>query len=89
MTGRAVDTQFEALRAFTFLTSLRAEWGGALIVACGLGASGEALSIAANIAGGCFLGIDARVEACRAAMRSGACDFVVNTVDEALRVLKN
>lgn len=89
MAERAVDAQLEALRAFTFLTSLRTEWSGALIVACGLGASGEALSVAANIAGGGFLGIDARAEACRAAMRAGACDFVVNTVDEALRVLKN
>ena len=47
------------------------------------------LSIAANIAGAGCLAIDERPEVSRAAMRSGACDFVVNTVDEALRVLKN
>jgi hypothetical protein len=89
MTERAEDLQLEALRAFTFLTALRPEWGGALIVACGLGTGGQGLSIAGNIAGaGCLL-IDERADVCRAAMRSGACDFVVNTVDEALRVLKN
>jgi len=89
MTERAEDLQLEALRAFTFLSSLRQEWGGALIVAFGLGGGGSALSIAGNIAGAGCLAIDARAEAGRAALRSGACDFVVNTVDEALRVLKN
>jgi hypothetical protein len=89
MTERAEDLQSEALRAFTLLSALRQEWGGALIVACGLGPGGQGLSIAGNIAGaGCLL-IDERADVCRAAMRSGACDFVVNTVDEALRVLKN
>ncbi len=89
MTERAEDLQLEALRAFTLLSSLRQDWGGALIVACGLGAGGQGLSIAGNIAGaGCLL-IDERADVCRAAMRSGACDFIVNTVDEALRVLKN
>ena len=89
MTGRAEDLQTEALRAFALLTALRPEWRGALVVACGLGDGGSALSIAANIAGAGCLAIDPRPEAGRAAMRSGACDFVVNTVDEALRVLKN
>lgn len=47
------------------------------------------MSIAANMAcAGCLI-IDPRKEICRAAVRSGACDFVVNTVDEALRILKN
>lgn len=89
MTERAEDLQLEALRAFTVLTALRAEWGGALIVACGLGPGGQALSIASNIAGAGCLVLDRRADACRAAMRSGACDFIVNTVDEALRILKN
>ena len=89
MTERAEDLQLEALRAFTLLSSLRDNWGGALVVACGLGPGGAALSIAANMAcAGCII-IDPRTEVCRAALRSGACDFVVNTVDEALRILKN
>lgn len=89
MTERAEDAQLATLRAFTFLTSLRPDWGGALIVACGLSAGGEQFSIAANIAGAGFLAVESRTEACRAAMRSGACDFIVNSVDEALRILKN
>src|ERR1035437_3504402 len=97
MTERAEDLQTEALRAFTLFTALQAEWGGAvggalggsLGVACGLGGGGQALSIAANIAGAGCLAIEARAEGCRAALRLGACDFVVNTVDEALRILKN
>jgi urocanate hydratase len=85
----AEDFQAEVLRAYMVLSVLRPEWGGALIVACGLGPRGAALALAANIAGGACLAIDERTEVCRAAMRAGACDFVVNTVDEALRALKN
>jgi urocanate hydratase len=86
---RAADPQLAALRAFTFLTSLRTDWGGALIVACGLDAGGEQFAIASNIAGAGCLAIDSRPEVCRATLRSGASDFVVNSVDEALRILKN
>ncbi len=94
MTERAEDFQLEVLRAFTFLCALRAQsqradWGGELIVGCGLGRGGTALALAGNIAGAGCLAIDARTEACRAALHRGACDFVVNTVDEALRILKN
>jgi len=89
MTERTEDSQAGALRAFTLLSALRQNWAGALIVCCGLGPGGSALSFAANIAGAGCLAIDARPDVCRAALRSGACDFVVNTVDEALRVLKN
>jgi urocanate hydratase len=89
MTERAADPQLEALRAFTLLSALRTDWGGALVVCCGIGSGGSALSFAANIAGAGCLAVDARADICRAALRSGACDFVVNTVDEALRVLKN
>jgi urocanate hydratase len=89
MTERAEDLQFEALRAYTFLSSFRQDWGGALIVGCGLGPGGAALSIAGNMAGAGCLAIEEQADVCRAAVRSGACDFVVNTVDEALRILKN
>jgi urocanate hydratase len=89
MSERADDRQLAALRAFTFFSSLRPDWGGALVVACGLGDGGEEFSIAANIAGAGFLAIESSPETCRAAMRSGACDFIVNSVDESLRILKN
>jgi hypothetical protein len=89
MKKRAEDSQTGALRAFTLLSALRPDWGGSLVVCCGLGPGGTALSLAANIAGAGCLAIDARPDVCRAALRSGACDFVVNSVDETLRILKN
>jgi urocanate hydratase len=94
MPDGAWDAQAEALRAFTVLNSLQPAtmdggWPGALVLIIGLGQQGAALSTAGNIAGAACLAIDDRPEACRAALLSGACDFVVNTVDEALRILKN
>jgi urocanate hydratase len=94
MADGAADPQAEALRAFTVLTSLQPAtmdggWPGALVIAMGLGPRGAAVSLAGNIAGAACLAIDPRPEACRAALLSGACDFIVNTVDEALRILKN
>ena len=99
MTERAEDFQAEVLRAFAVLCAVRAEWaradpvredwGGALMVSCGLGRGGATLALAGNIAGAACMAIDARAEVCRAALHSGACDFVVNSVDEALRILKN
>lgn len=83
------DVQANTLRIFTVLTCLRSDWAGNLILSCGLSGSGADLALAANIAGAACLSIDRSTEACRAAMRFGAVDFVVNTVDEALRVLKN
>jgi urocanate hydratase len=47
------------------------------------------MSVAASIAGAACLVVDSRAEVCRATLRAGACDFVVNSVDEALRILKN
>jgi urocanate hydratase len=89
MPDRVEDFQAEVLYAYTLLFPMRQDWPGSLILSCGLGPRGAALAVAANVAGAAFLGIDEHPEVCRAAMRSGACDFAVNTVDEALRILKN
>ena len=94
MAERAEDFQVEVLRAFSVLCALaedlgRQDWAGALMVGCGLGPGGPALALAGNIAGAGCLAIEERSAVCRAALRSGACDFVVNSVDEALRILKN
>jgi urocanate hydratase len=85
----AADPQTHVLRAYTVLRLLRSDWGGALLLCCGLGPEGAALSMAANIAGAVCLGLEERPETVRAALRSGSCDFVVNTLDEALRAMKN
>ena len=60
MTEGAWDSQAEALRTFTVLTSLRPSatdggWPGALILAIGLGPRGAAVSLAGNIAGAACL----------------------------------
>src|ERR1700677_1725072 len=83
------DVQANTLRIFTILTCLRSEWAGKLILSCGLSDSGADLALAANIGGATCLSIDRSTEICRAAMRFGAVSCVFNTVDEALRVLKN
>ena len=89
MPNDSSDSQIDTLRLFTVLTGLRAYWPGQLIVSCGLGPVGCAVSLAANVAGAACLSIEPDAAICRTAMRAGACDFLVNTVDEALRVLKN
>jgi hypothetical protein len=63
--------------------------GGKLLYARGLDAHGTALAIAGNIAGAAVLAATADQAACKQAMRDGAVDFVVTTLDEALRILKN
>lgn len=45
--------------------------------------------VAASIAGAASLWVDSDAEILRAAMRQALCDFVVGTLDEALRILKN
>lgn len=81
--------QVRTLRAFTVLHQLRSDWGRALILSVGLDPQGAALALASNIAGAVSLTLEADAALAREALRSGACDFVVNTLDEALRAIKN
>jgi hypothetical protein len=74
---------------FAALTAVSPELGGSLLLYAGLDWSGIALAIAANIAGAASLGLEADLARAKGAIRSGACDFLVNTLDEALRILKN
>ncbi|WP_035348937.1 hypothetical protein [Edaphobacter aggregans] len=83
------ETQPRILRTFTTLHQLRPAWGGALILSLGLDPAGSALSIAANIAGAVSLAIDKDPTHLREAALSGAVDFTVNTLDEAIRAMKN
>lgn len=83
------DAQAHTLRLFTLLTALRPGWAGSLILSCGLSPAGSDLALAANIAGATCLSIERSPDACHAALRFGAVDFVVNSLDEALRALKN
>ena len=81
--------QADTLRLFTVLSALRDRWAGCLILSCGLSRAGSSFALAANIAGAACLSIERSAETCRAALRLGAVDFVVNSLDEALRALKN
>lgn len=63
--------------------------GGKLFYAGELDEAGRALLVAANIAGAATLATTADRAAQKQALREGVADFVVNNLDEALRILKN
>jgi Urocanase Rossmann-like domain len=60
-----------------------------LLLIDGLADEGDALLIAASIAGAASLVLETSVEMVRHCVRNGIADFAVNTLDEALRILKN
>jgi urocanate hydratase len=89
-----VGTQGELQTAFqTFDAVGRKHFGGdlagKLIVSGGMGAAGGALPLAAGMLGAAFLGIEVDEEKIKRRIRAGFCDYCVNTLDEALRILKN
>ena len=62
---------------------------GKLIVSGGMGGMGGAQPLAATMNGAAFLGIDVDPERIKKRLKTGYCDFLVTTLDEALRILKN
>jgi len=62
---------------------------GKLIVSGGMGGMGGAQPLAATMTGASFLGVEVDPERIKKRLRTGYCDFMVNTLDEALRILKN
>lgn len=74
---------------FAALTDLSADLGGWLLLYAGLDHAGVAVAMAANVAGAASLGIEPDADQAKAALRAGVCDFVVNNLGEALRILKN
>ena len=65
------------------------ELEGKLVVSGGMGGMGGAQPLAATMTGACFLGIDVNPERVKKRLKTGYCDFMVNSLDEALRILKN
>jgi hypothetical protein len=63
--------------------------GGKLLYTGELNSDGSRLMRAANIAGAASLGATADSAMQRAAIREGIADFLVTSLDEALRILKN
>lgn len=65
------------------------ELGGRLLYVGELSAEGRALVVAGNIAGAASLAATADPAAQKQAIRDGIADFLVTSLDEALRILKN
>jgi hypothetical protein len=84
-----VELQRQTLRLYGELAARRESWAGQLVFAYGAKASATGLPAAVSIAGGTSLLLDSDTAAVKSAFRHGGVDFVVNTLDEALRVLKN
>ena len=92
--GSLIPEVAKVYARFSALTALakerfNGELGGKLLLYGQLDAHGVAVALAANIAGAATLGVDADPERLRQGIRYGFCDFVVNHLDEALRILKN
>jgi urocanate hydratase len=62
---------------------------GKLIVSGGMGGMGGAQPLAATMTGAAFLGIDVDPERIKKRLKTGYCDVMVTSLDEALRILKN
>ncbi len=77
----------------TFMSAADKHFGGdltgKLIVSGGMGGMGGAQPLAATMTGASFLGIDVDPERIKKRLKNGYCDFMVNSLDEALRILKN
>src|SRR5580765_7344160 len=65
------------------------ELEGKLVVTGGIGGMGGAQPLAATMTGAAFLGIDVDPERIKKRLKTGYCDFMVTSLDEALRILKN
>ena len=85
-----VERAYSALMGTAFAdTEAEAGLSGRLFYAGELDAEGRALMVAANIAGAASLAATGDRSAQRQGVRDGIADFLVNSLDEALRILKN
>jgi urocanate hydratase len=77
----------------TFATAarkhFRSDLSGKLVVTGGMGGMGGAQPLAATMNGAAFLGIDVDPERIKKRVKTGYCDVMVTSLDEALRILKN
>jgi hypothetical protein len=85
----AVDLQRQTLRLYGEFMARHATYGGRLVLCYGEGSSATGLPTAVSIAGGTTLALDPNASVVKSVFRQGGIDFVVNTLDESLRVLKN
>jgi urocanate hydratase len=62
---------------------------GKLVVSGGMGGMGGAQPLAATMAGAAFLGIDVDPERIKKRLKTGYCDHMAESLDEALRILQD
>ena len=79
----------EVYGRYAGLTNMSADVGGWLLLYARLHRDGVAVAMASNVAGSASLGLEPDAARAKAALRAGVCDFVVNDLSEALRILKN
>jgi Urocanase Rossmann-like domain len=89
MTDVSSPDTAEVFDHFAALMSVAPGPGGLLVFYGKLDRCGTATAVAGNIAGATSLGIDADRDRIKRALRQGFCDFMVNSLDETLRILKN
>ena len=77
----------------TFAAAARQHFGGTLagklVVSGGMGGMGGAQPLAATMNGAAFLGIEVDPERIKRRLRTGYCDILVNSLDEAVRILRS
>src|SRR5258708_3031259 len=77
----------------TFAAAAKKHFGGdlkgKLVVTGGMGGMGGAQPLAGTMNGAAFLGIDVDPERIKRRVKTGYCDVMVTSLDEALRILKN
>jgi urocanate hydratase len=77
----------------TFAAAAQKHFGGTLAgklaVSGGMGGMGGAQPLATTMNGAAFLGIEADPERIKRRVKTGYCDVMVTSLDEALRILKN
>jgi len=83
------DLQLDTMRLYRWLTHQLEDWGGKLVMLTGRTCAQSGAPPAVSIASGTTLALDSDSAAMKAAQRAGHLDFVVNSLDEALRALKN
>jgi urocanate hydratase len=89
MADPSIPDTAEVFDHFAGLMSIAPEPGGLFVFFGEADSRGIATAVAANIAGAASLGVDANAARVKVALRQGLCDFMVNSLDEALRILKN
>ena len=85
----AVEGVYAAVIAGASGSTIEPMLGGKLLYAGELDAAGRVPMVAGNVAGAASLGASADSGAGKQAVRDGVADFLVNSLDEGLRILKN